>query len=288
MDIRDIKEEPRVIDYNRYLEEMYRLQKSLIDHYINIEGLPPYPVNVNSKESQVLLKDFTGRVTEELAEGYESHVLVQSMIEKVGMNIDLMEEEEYNKMISHLQNLNEEIADAVHFMLELFIYANIYPADILGWIAKKHQEEYGVKLSTDPDILNMAMNLGFSNIMTYYSRDLMVRGVNLAWGLGDKDIDNILRYIPGGRDYSSDLIDNSRKVLWDITYALGISRNCLKNKPWKQSGVMTNEVLYQSKLVEAFVYMMGYCKLLGMTSSDIYYLYFKKNKVNQFRIESKY
>jgi len=95
-------------------------------------------------------------------------------------------------------------------------------------------------------------------------------------------------YIRGGRYLASEMFDISDKFLWAITYAINISRNCLKNKPWKQSGVMTNETLYQSKLVEAFVYMAGYFKFLGMDSYDVYYLYFKKNLANQFRIKSNY
>ena len=82
MDIRDIKEEPEIVENGKFLEKIYELQKVLLDHYIGIEGLPQYPVDVNTKSSQVLLKDFTGRVTEELAEGYESHILVHEMIQQ--------------------------------------------------------------------------------------------------------------------------------------------------------------------------------------------------------------
>ena len=71
MDIRDIKEEV-VYPLGKGLTEMYRLQKVLLDSYIKIEGLPQYPVNVNLKVSQSLIKDFVGRVIEELGEGYES------------------------------------------------------------------------------------------------------------------------------------------------------------------------------------------------------------------------
>ena len=289
MDIRDIKEEPEIVENGKFLEKIYELQKVLLDHYIGIEGLPQYPVDVNTKSSQVLLKDFTGRVTEELAEGYESHILVHEMIQKVGMNLDLMDTETYDQMISHLQNLNEEQADAIHFMVELLIYANIQPEDIKSWVIKKWKETYPISYTQVDtkcqDIIHLSMQLGMLDIRDYYENDLNSQKVYL---LDESLTEEQIQYLPGGRVYSWDLVDNSRKVLWDVTYALNISRNCLKNKPWKQSGVMTNESLYQSKLVEAFVYMMGYYALLGMDSSQIYYLYFKKNKVNQFRIASKY
>ena len=72
MDSRDIKEEPGIIPDYKYLEEIYQMQKNLLSGYIGIEGLPQYPVDINTKASQTLLKDFTARVIEELSEGYES------------------------------------------------------------------------------------------------------------------------------------------------------------------------------------------------------------------------
>lgn len=281
MDIRDIKQEPEIVKDGKYLERIYELQKGLLDSYIKIEGLPPYPIDVNTKKSQVILKDFTSRVIEELAEGYESHLEVVKIMDSVGENLNLLSPEKHNLMISHLQNLNEEQADAMHFMVELLIYANIQPEDISAWIDKKAKEE-NIPLGSDrEDVITTAMLLGYEQsrcdydgYFTYY----------LPSGLSDE----VLEYIPGGREYNKSEILNMRKSLWDITYALNIARNCLKNKPWKQSGVMTNELLYQNMLVEAFVYMMGYYYRLGITPPSLYYLYFKKNMVNQFRIKSKY
>lgn len=284
MDIRDIKEEPEEVKDGKYLEKIYSLQRRLLDSYIDIENLPPYPIDVNTKKSQVILKDFTGRVIEELAEGYESHLEVVKIMDSVGENLNLLSQEKYDMMISHLQNLNEEQADAMHFMVELLIYANIHPEDIYSWLDKKAQECNIYLPKDNTDIIHVAMYLGSVQSREDYCTDRPIRPYFLPF----ESSPEVLNYIPGGREYNKEEVLNMRKSLWDITYALNIARNCLKNKPWKQSGVMTNEILYQSLLVEAFVYMMGYYARLGMSSSDIYYLYFKKNKVNQFRIQSKY
>lgn len=82
MDSRDIKEEPGIIPDYKYLEEIYQMQKNLLSGYIGIEGLPQYPVDINTKASQTLLKDFTARVIEELSEGYESFENVRPLYSK--------------------------------------------------------------------------------------------------------------------------------------------------------------------------------------------------------------
>lgn len=52
--------------------------------------------------------------------------------------------------------------------------------------------------------------------------------------------------------------------------------------------MMTNESGYQEAIIMAFLSMMGLFFNLGLVDSDIYFLYWKKNKVNQFRIKSNY
>lgn len=283
MDIRDIKQEPPVIEDGKYLEKIYEFQKELLDSYIRIEGLPQYPIDVNTKKSQVILKDFTGRVIEELAEGYESHLEVIKIMDSVGENLSLLSQEKYDMMISHLQNLNEEQADAMHFMIELLIYANIQPEDIYSWMEKK-AKELNLRLHPKPNVIEAAMYLGWEQGREDYYTDNPLHPYFLPF----ESENDVLQYIPGGREYQREYVLNMRKSLWDITYALNIARNCLKNKPWKQSGVMTNETLYQSLLVEAFVYMMGYYARLGINSEQLFYLYFKKNQINKFRIQSLY
>ena len=69
---------------------------------------------------------------------------------------------------------------------------------------------------------------------------------------------------------------------------MNISRNFLKNKPWKQSQMMTNESAYQEEIVKSFILFLGTLNIMGVNGSNLYYIYFKKNKINQFRIKSKY
>lgn len=295
MDSRDIKEEPKKLEGNKFLEEIYEMQKGLLEGYIGIEGLPKYPVDINTKASQTLLKDFTSRVIEELSEGYESFQLVSECFEKNQLKI--IQEDgnipEYVEVLNHLQNANEENADAMHFFIELLIYANIQPEDIKSYIVKV----YNKKL-VDDDILGLAMSTGYEllegsgDIFKEYlrnTRDLLLEYNNIL------DRDNPLikgfngKLLTGGSMYNqNDYYVQYPYILWKITHHLNIARNFLKNKPWKQSQVMTQELKYQSELVKAFIYFCGYLSWLDMGSEDVFYIYFKKNHVNRFRQKSNY
>lgn len=289
MDIRDIKEEPVNILNGEYLQEIYREQKILIDHYVSIEGLPKYPINVNTKQSQTLLKDFTGRVIEELAEGYESFLQVKEMTEKNHGWMLEYKEADYIQCLNHLQNANEEQADALHFMVELLIFANIQPEDIQAYVVMTTKEFTGkTNLEGFPfsnDIIRNCQILGAAILAEDPLQTF--RNFERVDILGNTEAETDMFY-QGGRYYNVFGYHNFKQMLWDITYHLNISRNYLKNKPWKQSEMMTNEGEYQGSLAKAFVIMMGYFHYLGLTSKEIYFLYFKKNMVNQFRIKSNY
>ena len=138
MDIRNIKDNPPVVEDGKYLESIFELQKLLMDGYIGkIEkNLPPYPISINSEKGQVVLKDFSSRVIEETAEGYESTSAALDLLAQHGFNEDNLNHEQFDMLINHLQNSNEEQADAFAFFVELMIYANISPEDIYEYASK--------------------------------------------------------------------------------------------------------------------------------------------------------
>lgn len=74
-----------------------------------------------------------------------------------------------------------------------------------------------------------------------------------------------------------------------IGQPLGQAMNCLKNKPWKQSHMTTDEEKFKFNILAisaGFVRVLH--NLFNMTEEDIFNLYFKKSEVNKFRIRSNY
>jgi len=75
---------------------------------------------------------------------------------------------------------------------------------------------------------------------------------------------------------------------WEIVYEMGLMCNCLKNKPWKQSQMLTDRPKFFYHLNRSWVNMYQLLRQEIGEDKDIYVYYFKKNKVNQFRQRSKY
>lgn len=296
MDGRDIKESVPVITDGRYLEKIYELQKELIDHYIEIEHLPMYPINVNPKSSQIMIKDFTARVIEELAEGYESMVLIDELSRKNFLWFGDYSTDDLSQAINHLQNISEEMADAMHFLIELLIYVNIQPEDIIKYIQASRPNIYQHYAKNEKDIIQTVMYIGGGEETMNNSilEEELVQTTNILekylriFG-DDLDESNFdIDFYRAGSEFSSRLYISFKKALWDVCYHLNIARNFLKNKPWKQSEMMTDEIRFQKELVEGFISLMGCYSILGLDSKTLFHIYFKKNRVNLFRIRSKY
>lgn len=75
---------------------------------------------------------------------------------------------------------------------------------------------------------------------------------------------------------------------WRVTEELGEAMNCLKNKPWKQTHMETDELHYKEELADAFHFFIELCILSGIGPEELYDLYFRKSEVNKFRQRSGY
>ncbi len=192
--------------------QIWTLQEELIIEYQNIEKLPSYPLQLDLRASQTLLKDFIARVVEELAEADE------------------------HGRHSRIQLYKEELADALHFLTETLIFTMSYE-----------------------EVINRASNLMYlkENIISSCLMSTKVPPTQTHW-------------------------------FWETTYHLKLAANALKNKPWKQTEMRAQSEIFKNHLVEALItFLTGY-KTIHMDSLDIFAEYYKKNRINHFRIKSKY
>lgn len=281
MDIRNVKDPlPLGMCQGRSLETIFDLQKTLLEGYIKIEKLPSYPINIHVKDSQLLIKDFIARVVEELSEAFESYEkLCDIYLSDEPLSAKPILDE---KVMPLLNNFNEELADALHFFVELLIYCNIDAHSIQAYY-KKLLEGKGLS----DYIFNNTLETGFN-----YGRHINLQFETYRLSYIQPAIkiiaDEQENYLKGGSRVSGNIKVAYSIKLWEVTHNLNLCRNMLKNKPWKQSQMVADEDQFQEQLMESFLHMMCLFDLVGLDEPSISILYFKKNKVNLFRQQSNY
>lgn len=250
MDIRDVKDIPE--SSARNLQEIYRKQCQLLDHYTKIEKLPKPPLSLHEKEDQLLLKDFLSRIVEELGEAYESY-------EKL-----LRDPKEY-----YVWNFYEELSDALHFTIEALIYTNIFPPDIAKYLKTTIGCDYVT--CTGGDEHNVWKGcFAYSNYRI--RKYIPTPNIQLIAGL---PLHTLLK-------------EQLQNHLWKVTYEIQLTRNALKNKGWKQTQVLSDVNLVREQMIKSFLTLIDACHFIGIDEDFLFELYCKKNVVNNFRITSKY
>lgn len=106
-------------------------------------------------------------------------------------------------------------------------------------------------------------------------------------GMKDK-LEVICSMVSLKHENGADSVTRTRTLLCtELVRNLGMTCNCLKNKPWKQSMMLTDEAQFLFNLrMTWWVYM--YWLYTEMGCDGIYTVYFKKNEVNKFRQRSNY
>jgi hypothetical protein len=143
--------------------------------------------------------------------------------------------------------------------------------------------EYLVRLRTDDvenaEELTMLMEEEVIDALHFYLDLLILIGPDkFSQNLFETAVETAHEELPG-----------LANLAFNMTYMLFLSRNQLKNKPWKQTPIPTDIPRYIDLVEEAGVvlsYMLR--EVLGYDSEKIYSQYMKKHTVNQFRQKSKY
>lgn len=282
MDVRNIKIPDIKLDSTQYLSKMYELGLTQLNGYLKIEGLPSPPLDINPPKSQVILKDFIGRIIEELTEGYESTSEVVKMMREVGWNVSILPN--YKDLLNHLQNANEEQADAIGFFITLLLYSNIMPEDIYEYVSLNLEEEV--------DSLDKLMSYGVKILYEINSEYIRSTGYSLfnesLANYFNVDYEKVVSYTPGFHSISEQTHDSEAFNLWQITYQINVARNLLKNRPWKQTQVMSKELDYQEAVVKSFLMYLGFLAINGFNQSSLFELFYRKQQLNLWRQGSGY
>jgi len=223
MNINDVKMKDLGIDTSDKLNQIFHRQLELMKTYHTIEkdnGLmatEDVPVSLHDAKGQYRLKDFAWRITEELGEALEAR-------------------REHADLRDHY---DEEIADALHFLVEFTILSGMSPIDILGFYNPPQKDGLDILFERCP----LSRNRNFPVLC---------------------------------------------RVVGETVLELATACNCLKNKPWKMTRMVTDEAYFRSKVRSTWRSFIDLCVVSGIDQVQLFNLYFQKSEVNKFRQRSNY
>lgn len=143
----------------------------------------------------------------------------------------------------------EELIDGLHFLAEMSILAGTSPEEIFKVVFER-------EVKSDEDILEVFVTCAKQETVRFEDSCK-----------------------PG-------LCDIAFKVM-NLVESLGMTCNCLKNKPWKQSNMVTDRnAFYQNLSITWKVYIS--LLSLDLTAEEIVDVYLRKSQVNKFRQRSNY
>ena len=161
------------------------------------------------------------------------------------------------RMQDDLPHFKEELIDGLHFLTELSIISginNIIKNGVDYWEEKEGNNwAHGV--------------LWDSVVVEAYDLDKLKGLVHLA-------------------GYLYDDFDLEERVSSFIMH-IGMTCNCLKNKPWKQSNMITDKEAFYKSLGATWISYISILMFL-MDAEEICDIYLRKSQVNKFRQRSNY
>jgi len=154
----------------------------------------------------------------------------------------------------------EELSDAYHFLTELNILSGL-DANSLTNLCIKRAIKFGIHAYTE---------VGSScKLEALYKCTLPFHPpIDLRQDLDSQDYTELLAY--------------------RVVAGLGRAMNCLKQKPWKQTHMLTDVDAYYEGLVIANMQFLVLASECGLNADALYRIYFKKSEVNKFRQRSNY
>lgn len=234
------------------LQEIWAKQKALMNRYIEKGSLPEYPLELDSQKAQNLMRDFIARYAEELCEFLEQYDEATNKSTYTNTNAP-------TKIPTIIDAALEELADALHFIIEAMIYAEIDPAHNLENLIATYIDKYKLEASWR-DILNM-----FKPVF---------RGEFKYKGFKHEEQFQVSLGIESQ-------VTMQITVMRAIKTAF-ISRNHLKIRDWRQAD--SNIESFKVSLAGAFFEFMAITSIMQIPPTLMYELYLTKNEINIQRI----
>ena len=239
-------------------------QNELMVKYQDIEKIPLWPCPFQNKDSQRWFKECLWRVTEEVSEAMEALLEVD---EKGAIQL----------MHRHITHFFEEISDALHFLVEVSICADVpiqlkgHQHDALMKSWEMGWAEYGERRNDPAASLGQAF---------FCQKDTMFFDA-------EGEMQPILSSKLSRKALELEILIVLERCSM-VQYRLGLCGNVLKNKAWKQTDMMSDHAVFCHRLHRVFNVLFLLLFECGFDPKSVYLLYVQKKLVNEWRQDTKY
>ncbi len=272
-----IYKNPEPFNQGKLMEGIFEYQKSLMARYEEKGMIPKLPIDINNRDHQKFIKSTIADIIEELAEAdHAYHSVKQNML-----NDDLRTLK--GKLNDTLIEYTNELADALHFFVELFICIGINGDELLDYYKVTLEEKNLAEALMTDDALLTSMR---------YARHILLKDTPVMHiktqsykAISQPDYEKMH---VGGWYLNPELLPFFDEFNWGITRHLKLAGNKLKKKAWRQQEIDTELRPFYTEVMSAWVYFTLLLDMIGMDEKSIYTRYENKNIINQERAESKY
>lgn len=255
----------------KLLNGMFEYQTNLINKYISLGKLPSLELDLSLKINQNFLRHTISNILEELGESYNEQVRAfQIFSTKVYTSSETMAE-----IKIPLGRLQEEIADILHFFIELLIYSNIEADDINAYYKQILVPQGLGDLIFEEGLLTTFATVRNSIIVDDEHRVSVFESYKFPF-----------QERIAGMNQGYNLMQQLGKVYWQVAYSLLYkAQNNLKEKNWRGTKeTKSNIQAYQEGLMEAWTWLFILFDLYRMDEILLYKAYEDKNIINQQRL----
>lgn len=272
-----IYKNPEPFNKGKLMEGIFDYQKCLMAVYEEKGMIPKLPININDRAHQSFIKSTIADVIEELAEADSAYDPIKHSM----VNDDLRKL--IGKLNEPLIEYTNELADALHFFVELLICVGIDANEMLDYYKVTLEEKnLSEALMTEDALLTSMRYARHINITETPILHLKQQAYKV---INQSDYEKL--HI-GGWFLHPELIPFFDSYNWSVTKNLKLAGHKLKKKAWRVKEIETELRPFYSNIMEAWIYFTLLLDMIGMDEKSIYTRYEKKNIINQERAESKY
>lgn len=264
------------LNEGKILDGMYQYQKHLIGEYQKRDLLPRYvDLDINSQRGQAFIKSLIQNFVEELAEADQIQDRLVGLVQQP--NLSGFDSDLYEKYA-------EELADSIHFILEIMVYMNIDPDDVSSFYRTLLQDKDLLALYTTEPIMT---SFRYGRHLNIFENSEVLAAKNISMVTVPDSLYEEKYY--AGRYQHPYLDIYIKRYSWEITKRVSLAANFLKLRPWVQGErPFVNVLEFQREIMYTWVGLFAMLDLIGWDEKGIYHHYEKKNLKNQQRIIDKY